>query len=181
MWGWELKGNVLVVAGPYVYMPDLKALHALPLPGWVLPQELYSIDSPLSERWIAWREMLVAHSDQQFASYILDGLLHGFWIGFNRAHNLSPARHNTPSALKHSDVVERCLSREITKGRIIGPFSSQLPVPVQINRIGVVPKGHNSGEWRLITDLSFPSGASVNEGISQTLCSLQYTTVCKAA
>ena len=31
------------------------------------------------------------------------------------------------------------------------------PPPLQINRLGVIiPKGHNTGKWRLITDLSFP-------------------------
>ncbi len=50
-------------------------------------------------------------------------------------------------------------------------------LPLQVNRIGVVPKGHNTGKWRLITDLSFPSGLSVNDGIDPQLCSLSYTTV----
>ena len=36
----------------------------------------------------------------------------------------------------------------------------------------VVPKGHTPGRYRLITDLSFPQGASMNEGISSELCSL---------
>ena len=35
--------------------------------------------------------------------------------------------------------------------------------------------------WRLITDLSFPPGASVNDGIDPELCSLQYTSVEKVA
>ena len=32
--------------------------------------------------------------------------------------------------------------------------------------MGVVPKGHSSDRFRLITDLSFPKGASVNNKIS---------------
>ena len=46
-----------------------------------------------------------------------------------------------------------------------------------MNRIGVVPKGHNTGKWRLIIDLSLPRGQSVNDGIDSLLCSLSYTTV----
>ena len=49
--------------------------------------------------------------------------------------------------------------------------------PLQINRFGVIPKGHNTGKWRLITDLSFPTGFSVNDGIDPILCTLSYTTV----
>ena len=51
------------------------------------------------------------------------------------------------------------------------------PLPIHISRFGVIPKGHKPGKWRLITDLSHPSGKSVNDGIDQSLCSLSYTTV----
>jgi hypothetical protein len=37
-----------------------------------------------------------------------------------------------------------------------------------------IPKGHNTGKWRLITDLSFPRGQSVNDGIEPDLCSICY-------
>ena len=52
---------------------------------------------------------------------------------------------------------------------------------LQISRMGVIPKGHIPGKWRLITDLSFPPGNSVNDGIDVTWCSLQYTSVEKVA
>ena len=45
----------------------------------------------------------------------------------------------------------------------------------------MVPKGHTPGKWRLITDLSFPEGDSVNDGIAPQLCSFQYTSVEKVA
>ncbi|KAL5502126.1 hypothetical protein EMCRGX_G008850 [Ephydatia muelleri] len=41
----------------------------------------------------------------------------------------------------------------------------------------VVPKGHATGKWRLITDLSYTPGKSVNDGINPKLCSLRYTSV----
>lgn len=63
---------------------------------------------------------------------------------------------------------------------MLGPFLphelTTLP-PLHINRFGVIPKGHNTGKWRLITDLSFPPGLSVNDGVDPGLCSLTYTTV----
>ena len=46
-----------------------------------------------------------------------------------------------------------------------------------MNRFGLIPKGHNNGKFRLITDLSFPHGASVNDGITSDLVSLSYITV----
>ena len=67
-------------------------------------------------------------------------------------------------------------------GRMLGPFtpSNQLS-SIQINRFGVIPKGHNTGKFRLTTDLSFPPGHSVNDGVDRDLCSLVYTTVDEVA
>ena len=52
---------------------------------------------------------------------------------------------------------------------------------MQINRLGVVPKGCAAGKWHLITDLSFLEGRSVNDGIDLLVCSLRYMTVNKVA
>ena len=46
-----------------------------------------------------------------------------------------------------------------------------------MNRFGLVPKGHEPDKWRLIVDLSFPGGSSVNDGIGPELCGLRYTSV----
>ena len=43
--------------------------------------------------------------------------------------------------------------------------------------MGVIPKGHTPGKWRLITDLSHPEGNSVNEGIEPRLVSISYISV----
>ena len=57
---------------------------------------------------------------------------------------------------------------------MLGPFSPGQVLDVHVNRMGVVPKGHTSGRYRLITDLLFPEGASMNEEISSEL---RYTLV----
>ena len=70
------------------------------------------------------------------------------------------------------------LDKEKTLGRLLGPFPPTLHIPeLQINRFGVIPKGHNTGKWRLITDLSHSPGQSVNDGMDSTICSLTYTSV----
>ncbi len=43
--------------------------------------------------------------------------------------------------------------------------------------IGVIPKSHQPGKWRLIVDLSHPKNRSVNDGIEKELCSLSYASV----
>ena len=73
------------------------------------------------------------------------------------------------------------MGEEVSGGRIFGPFPKGAIPNLQINRMGVVPKGHTPGKWRMITDLSFPDRAIVNDRIDCQLCSLQYTTVDRVA
>ena len=86
------------------------------------------------------------------------------------------------SAREHPSVVTEYLAKELSLCRMLGPFNpeSQTP-PVHINRFGVIPKGHNTGKWRLVTDLSFPDGHSINDGIDRDLCSLTYSTIDEVA
>ena len=88
------------------------------------------------------------------------------------------------SAMEHPEVVREYLTTECALGRMLGPFSEQdqrfLP-QCHISRFGVIPKGHNTGRWRLITDLSYPPGESVNDGIEAELCSLVYTSIDQVA
>ena len=41
--------------------------------------------------------------------------------------------------------------------------------------------GYQPNHWRLIVDLSYPDGASINDGISKELCSLQYIKIDQVA
>lgn len=133
------------------------------------------VSTPLSVE--EWSRALSAHPDQAFARYICRGLRYGFRIGFNRSAPLKSATANMHSAREHPEVISDYLRKEQSLGRLLGPFDSTsvLP-PLHINRFGVIPKG-NTGKWRLITDLSFPHGFSVNDGVDPEFCSLQYTTV----
>ena len=72
-------------------------------------------------------------------------------------------------------------SKEVTAGNIFGPCSPSGQPDVHINRFGVIPKKYQPGKWRLITDLSYPEGTSVNDAIDPALCSLTYTSVDEVA
>ncbi len=76
------------------------------------------------------------------------------------------ASSNLQSAPAHPEAVNNFIRKELSLGHLLGPLpdTSHMP-PLQINRIGVVPKGNNTGKWCLITDLSFSSGLTVNDGI----------------
>ena len=125
-----------------------------------------------------WHRALSSHTDQTFAHYIIEGLCQGFRIGFNRSSPLRSAANNMGSALQHPEVISEYLQKEKAPGRLLGPFGRECSFPeLHINRFGVIPKGHTSGKWRLITDLSYPPGLSINDGIDPLICSLSYTTV----
>ena len=81
-------------------------------------------------------------------------------------------------------MIQAYLNKECSLGRMLGPFArdaAALLPPCHVNRFGVIPKGRNTGKWRLITDLSYPPGYSVNDGIDPDTCSLSYTSVDRVA
>ena len=81
------------------------------------------------------------------------------------------------SATERAEVVSGYLKEECASGRVLGLFRKELlGTALMINRIGVIPKGF-TGKWRLIVDLSFPEGNSINDGIDPNICSLHYTRV----
>ena len=75
-------------------------------------------------------------------------------------------------------ALKEYVDKERAAGHLLGPVPGAC---VHISRMGVIPKGHVPGRWRVITDLSNPPGASVNDGIDTDLCSLKYVTVDKVA
>ena len=137
-----------------------------------------AVSTPLSLP--AWEWALTSHPDRAFARYICQSLRYRFRIGFQCSAWLRPAKANVESAKQYPEVVSEYLHKEFSLGCMLGPFpeTSQL---LHISRFGVIPKGHNTGRFRLITDLSCPPGSSVNDGIDPDSCSLAYTTVDEVA
>ena len=138
--------------------------------------ELSQVRTPLDIG--AWQKVLSIVPDPALARYICSSLENGFRVGFKWGSPLKPARSNLESASAHSEAVNEFIRKEFSLGRLLGPFHRTADLSsLQVNSIGVVPKGHNTGKWRLITDLLFPHGASVNDGMNPLFCSLCYTTV----
>ena len=128
-----------------------------------------------------WREWLGQHPDRAYAEYLLQGLEEGFCIGFKHGECASTsAKSNMQSAMVNPTVVDEYLEKEVGLGRVIGPLKPEEYPTVHISRFGVIPKNHQPGKWRLIVDLSHPTGASVNDGIQPELCTLKYTSVDEA-
>ena len=96
---------------------------------------------------------LDGHPDRNFINSLINSLRHGTHVGYTGPHKPRVSR-NLISANQHPDVVKSNLCKEISLGRVAGPFSSS-PLPnLQCHPVGVVPKKHSS-EWRTISHL-FP-------------------------
>ena len=158
---------------PYRYMKQLRQIEGFhPNPPRQLSAELAEIATPLKEQ--AWRQALADHPDKEFASYIVQGITNGFHIGFNYEKiTCQAASTNLISTKQHPMVVEEYLAKELKEGRIAEVSDPMGLTGLQISPFGVIPK-KVPGKWRLIVDLSFPDGASVNDGIEKSLCSMQF-------
>ena len=75
------------------------------------------------------------------------------------------AKANCLSSQKHPSVIDNYLAKEVSLGHVFEPTATPPANNLQINRFGVIPK--KDGGWRLILDLSFPFGHSVNDGINK--------------
>ena len=101
-----------------------------------------------------------------------------FKIGFSRQRSQLRSRGmNHPSAAANTRVVDERIATELAAGRLLGPLPPDLVPRVQVSPMGLVPKPNQPNKFRLIVDLSHPTGHSVNDGIPPRLCSLQYASV----
>ena len=140
-----------------------------------VPDVLVGVRTPLVVK--NWERLMAGHPDSRFRDYILRGLKHGFRIGYNGADMVTSAKRNMLSAREHPEVVAEYLRKELERGVVLGSFRRDEVQGVVLNRFGVIPKSGQKGRWRLIVDLSYPEGKSVNDGIDPGLCSLKYVRV----
>ena len=65
---------------------------------------------------------LAGHPDPQRVSYVLDGLQHGFKLGFHQFRlKLKSSSKNKLSASQHPAVIDEYLANEVALGRVAGP------------------------------------------------------------
>ena len=132
--------------------------------------------TPLVAEQFAWE--LLFHPQWPQVDFVLDGIRHGFKLGFSPSQKLKSAKKNKPSAIQQASVIDAYLANEVSLGRVAGPFNSPPPFPnLQISSFCVIPKKGQPGKWHLVVDLSSPWGASVNDGISADKFTLHYITV----
>lgn len=168
--------------GPkYAYVEDLWQLDRPPhsVPGRPLSLAgLWPTPSTSPLQALAWQVALQDYPDPRLRQFLVKGLREGFRIGYNAPQEqLRSAKRNIPSAYEHPEVVDKYLENESKLGRVLDFGEAHPPHPLHVSRCGVIPKKSQPGKWQLIVDMSFPEGASVNDGISPSYCSLRYPSI----
>ena len=84
------------------------------------------------------------------------------------------------TAKANAAVIDSYLQEECAAARISCP-DERRAAEAHISSMGVIPKAHQPGRWRLIVDLSPHHAARVKDGIAPNLCSLSYVSIVVAA
>ena len=114
---------------------------------------------------------LQRHPDRQFVQKIIDYATHGVPLGYTGDH--TPRCHDSwPSIYKHYDEVFQSILKDLKLGRKIGPFSHPPLRNFVASPLGAFVK--HSKKLRIIHDLSWPPGRSVNDGIAHEDYKVKY-------
>jgi len=101
-----------------------------------------------------------------------DGLVNRFRLNYTGPRTFRESR-NLISAYQYETQLKEKIEKEISLGRVMGPFDT-LPISkLQISPIGLVPK--SDGGWRLITHLSYPNDHGINQFIDPVHCTVKYS------
>ncbi|CAH1256970.1 Hypp1765 [Branchiostoma lanceolatum] len=108
-----------------------------------------------------WRSALANYPDK----VVCDFLEFGWPVGYDKPTPPRPVSRNHRSALEYAAHVAAFLDKETRSGATHGPFDAPpLTVPLMTSPLQTVPK-RDSDSRRVVVDLSFPPGSSVNDGI----------------
>ena len=115
--------------------------------------------------------------DKLLSEFLVAGFTDGFHLGLlDHEHMQSHISKNHKSALDHAEIVSEKINKEVAKGRYIGPFNSPPFTNFVCSPLGLVSK-KEIGQYRLIHDLSYPRGDSVNTFIPKENATVSYQNI----
>ena len=123
---------------------------------------------------------LEQHPDQNFVTYLGQGLSQGFYTGINPIPTQTLECKNLLSARSQIEITTKLIESEMQKGFLVGPFN-KMPFDIyRVNPVGIA-EGKYSKKKRLIVDLSAPHNdqdhTCLNELINKEDFSLNYVTI----
>ena len=110
----------------------------------------------------AWKDNLKGYWNQQLCQLVE----FGFPLDFNSKCDLKCDRGNHKSAVEFPGDVDAYIAEELEFGALLGPFCEP-PIPSNHSSPFMTQVKPNSDRRRVIIDLSWPLGASVNAGIDK--------------
>ena len=112
-----------------------------------------------------WISEVLLYLQSYWDNQLVDLIQFGFPLDFNRNIDLQSTDVNHTSALTYPDHVSKYILEEIQYGAIWGPFKD-LPFHCRVSPF-LTREKPNSINRRVILDLSFPPGHSVNDGVDK--------------
>lgn len=120
-----------------------------------------------------WEYFLQDYLDRKFVATLGQIMRHGAHIGFSGPEALRPVK-NLASALDNPQFMDDSISALLCNQQIRGPFHTP-PLPAFCTSpLGSVMQKRNPDKRRLINHLSWPKGASVNDGIPDSEAHIAY-------
>ena len=130
------------------------------------------LDSPLN--FEAWKMLLAGYK----APFVLDAIQFGFPTGYQESGGdvplCNPPGKNHPSACNFVSHICDYVDCELARDTLLGPFDESPFDNANFSPIMTRPK-KNSDKRRIIVDLSYPPGASLNDGIPSIAISTKST------
>ena len=137
-----------------------------------IAQSLPQIKSPFPID--VWHDALRNHPDSDFVNDLLHDIEYGVCIGFQNERT-PVISSNHFSALSSPEPVAKELERELLLHRKAGPFLAPPSSNFVGSPMGAIRKKHSQPvKWRIINDLSWPAGQSVNDSIPKELYTCSY-------
>ena len=108
----------------------------------------------------AWQKWLEDYHDPNLIKFIE----YGWPVNFDRKYVLGTTEDNHPSALNHQEHVDYYIETELGHRALVGPFGGPPFEWTHISPLMTRTK-KDSEKRRVIMDLSWPHGVSINDGI----------------
>ena len=112
----------------------------------------------------AWRRYLADYTDTN----LVDFLAFGWPVNFDRYSPLLSTLENHPSATMYQGDIEHYVATKLRHQALAGPFKGPPVTTFHVSPLMTRTK-KDSDKRRVIVDLSWPDGASVNDGITDEL------------
>ena len=139
-------------------------------PTKALPNQ-HALPTPiLAKNLASWLQL--AKYDPCKTKELIEGFNGGFTLHYDGPEESSFSKNHL-SVQENFSVAQEKIQKELSKGRMAGPFLAPPFKNFRISPLGIIPKKQENS-FRLIQDLSYPKGNSINSFIPTEFCAVQY-------